>query len=271
MKKQNLRIVLLSLFLLPVLLTLAAGLCSGAPSSDDLLKRKGFVWKSSATDHFRFHFEPNTFAESRLEQLKLSQERAYARNLELLKTSTSPFQIDIFVLASRERMKQLIGSETNGIAFPLTRLVCFVFNESINASGAHELMHVMAANAWNGKPKTWLNEGLATYSDDVWYRYQLHDLNKYLLERKALIPLEKLIKNFTAYSDMVTYPQAGSFVKYLYEQYGVEKIRDLWKSGTEKDFMRALGKDLATLEKEWHARLMEADATKVKYDFSPKK
>jgi hypothetical protein len=85
------------------------------------------------------------------------------------------------------------------------------------------------------------------------------------------VPLEKLIKNFGDYSDMISYPQAGSFVKYLYEQYGVGKIKELWKNGAAKNFKRVLGKDVAALEKDWHVRLSEADASEIKYEYSPTK
>jgi hypothetical protein len=262
---------LISFSLILAFLSIAASFCFASPSADELLKRKGFIWKSAATEHFRLHFEPNALAETRIEDLKRWQEKAFASNLQLLNLGDYSFQTDIFIVASRERMKQLIGNETNGVAFPSTKVICFIFNEKINASGSHELMHVMAIRAWGGKPKTWINEGFATYSDDIWYGYKLHDLNKYLLQEKKLIPLEKLIENFRGYADMVTYPQAGSFVKYLYEQYGVEKVKDLWKSGAVKDVKRVLGKDVATLEKEWHSKLMKADASKVKYELLPKK
>jgi hypothetical protein len=262
---------LFSFSLIFISLTLAASYCFASPSAGELLQRKGFVWKAAFTAHLRLHFEPSTFAETRIEDLKRWQEKAYIRNLQLLKVSNYSSQTDIFIVASRERMKQLIGDETNGVAFPNTKVVCFIFNEKIKAAGSHELMHVMAGNAWGVKFKSWINEGLATYADDNWNGYKLHDLNKYLLQEKKLIPLEKLIEDFSDYSAMITYPQAGSFVKYLYEQYGVEKVKDLWNSGTVKDLKRVLGKDIATLEKEWHSKLMEADATKVKYDFSPKK
>lgn len=262
----------LFLFSLTLLyLTIAAGFCFASPSAGELLKRKGFVWKSVSTAHLRLHFEPNTLAETRIEDLKRWQEKAFAKNLQLLKVDNYLAQTDIFIVASRERMKQLSGDETNGVAYPETGVLCFIFSEKINASGSHELMHIMAGNAWGIKFKTWINEGFAVYSDDGWYGYKLHNLSKFLLQEKKLVPLEKLIKNFRDYSDMITYPQAGSFVKYLYEQYGVDKIRDLWKNGTVKDFERVLGKDLTALEKEWHSKLMEADSTKIKYEFSPKK
>jgi len=254
-----------------VLLTTAASFCLGSPGADELLKRKGFVWKSTVTQHFRLHFEPETLAETRIEDLKRWQVQAFAKNLQLLKAAEYSFQTDIFIVSSRERMKRLTGDETNGVAFPSTKVICFVFNEKINASGSHELMHVMARNVWDGKPKAWIGEGIAVYADDIWGGYQLHDLNKHLLLEKKLVPLEKLIEDFGDYSDLITYPQAGSFVKYLYEQYGIDKIKDVWKHGSAKDLKQVLGKDVQTLEKEWHGSLMKADATKVKYRVSPER
>jgi hypothetical protein len=256
-----------------ILLFITAAVSRGlaAPSADELLKRKGFVWKSAVSENLRLHFEPGTLAETRLEGLKLTQEKAFVRNLQLLKITSYSLQTDIFIVDSRARMKQLIGDETNGVAFPRKKVLCFVFSDKINASGAHELMHVMAGNTWGFEFKTWINEGFAAYADDFWYGYGLHDLNKYLLQEKQLISLEKLIKNFNAQPHMISYPQAGSFVKYLYEQYGADKVKELWKAGAVNDFQRILGKDVSTIEKEWHTRLMQADAAKIKYDFFPRR
>jgi hypothetical protein len=263
---------LFSLFFVFTLVMISASFCLASPSAEELLKRKGFVWKSAASEHFRFHFEPVAGTENRIENLRRSQEEAYVKNLRLLKINVYPYQTDIFVVASRERMKLLTGDETNGAAYPDTKVVCFILNEKLYGWGSHELMHVMAGNVWGKKFKPWINEGFATYSDDIWYGCKLHDLNKYLWQRKKLIPLEKLIEDFLDYSDMAAYPQAGSFVKYLYEQYGADKVRELWKGAAVKDLKRVLGKDVGTLEKEWHSELMKAEATNVKYEFlSPRR
>jgi len=263
-------------FLFPLLvvfvfLTFSCSLGFGSPTVNGLLRHKGFDWRSATTEHFQLHFEANSLAEARIEVLKLLQEKSFVRNLKLLGASQYPYGTDAFIVSSRERMKELIGRETNGIAFPDKKIVCFIFNEKQNAGGAHELMHVMARNLWTGNPKTWINEGLAVYADDQWWGHKLHDLNKYLLQGGKLIPLEKLIEHLTDYSDMIVYPEAGSFLKYLYEQYGIVKVRQLWAHGDTQDFQRVFGEDLATLEREWHSELMRADSNRIRYDFSPKK
>jgi hypothetical protein len=247
-----------------IFLTVASN-CFASPSAEDLLKRKGFVWTSTATAHLQLHFEPGSFAQTRLEHLKSWEEKAYERNLVLLRTTTFAETIDIFIVVSRERMKQLIGKETNGAAYPATKVVCFVFNEKLDASGAHELMHVMAGNTWGAKFKPWINEGFAGYADDIWYGYRLHDLGKYLLLQKKLIPLEKLISDFDDQPEMISYPQSASFVKFLYERFGVEKVKELWLNASLKDIPRVLGKDVAALEKEWESKLLDADGANIKY------
>lgn len=269
MKRHRIFFFSFSVFLFS--LTAGAIFCSGAPRAADLLKRRGFAWKTAQTEHLRLHFESGTLAEKRIEELKTWQEIAFGRNLRLLGGQNYPFQTDVFVVESRGRMKDLIDEEINGVAYGDTNVVCFVYGEKINASGSHELMHVMAANIWGKRPRSWINEGLAVYSDDRWWGFGLHDLSKYLWQEKKLIPLEKLIENFSAHPDLITYPQIGSFVKFLYEEYGVAKVKELWSSGKEKDFARVVGKDLKTLENEWHERLKQADSAKVKYDLPAQK
>ena len=65
---------------------------------------------------------------------------------------------------------------------------------------------------------------------------------------------------------MITYPESGSFVKFLYETYGREKIKMLWKQG-HKYTKQIYGKELYQLEKEWHQMLIEYDISDVKYSF----
>jgi hypothetical protein len=236
----------------------------GQPRANDLLKRKGFTWKSDSSTQLRFHFEPDSHAERRLNYLKEREEQSFSRVLRLLGVSSYPHQIDFFIVDSRERMKELIGRETNAIAFPQTNVICFIFGSQANASGAHELMHAVAKNTWKGKPQLWLDEGFATYADDMWYTYRLHDLSKFFLLNNRLVSLEKLIDDFRDHHAMLSYPQAGSFVKFLYERYGMEKIKELWGKRAS-DMPRIFGKSIETLEKEWHARLAEADASKIRY------
>jgi hypothetical protein len=200
-----------------------------SPSASELLKKKGFTWKTVESEHLRVHFElENRYAAERIDYLKAKQERAYIANLRLLGVAEGVGKVDVFVVASRERMKKLVGDETNGVAFPTKRVLCFIFNETLDVSSPHEMMHVLAGNLWGLKFKPWISEGWAGVADNGWYGYDLYNLNKYLLERKKLFPLARLMGDFNDLPDMITYPQAAGFVKFLHENYGIAAIRNLW-------------------------------------------
>lgn len=185
------------------------------------------------------------------------------RVLKLLGVQDYPHQIHVFLVDSRSRMKSLVGRETNGMASPKIDAVFYVFKNRLENVGSHEFCHVIADNLW-GKREHWVSEGLAVYSDDKWHGNDLHDLSKHLLLNGKLIPLENLIKNFRKHTDLITYPEAGSFVKFLYEKYGLSKLKEIWKRGAA-GIPQTFGKSLTNLEKEWRKVLEQADTSKVEY------
>jgi hypothetical protein len=239
-----------------------------APTVEDLIKRKGFSWRSAVTKHLRLYFEPGTLAEARIEQLKLRQEQAFERNETLLGTDSYPYSTDLFSVESRERMKELVGDRTYGVAYPTTKVACIVYSEKSDASGSHELMHLMSGNAWGTKFKPWINEGFAVYADDNWHGHRLHDLNRYFLKKKKLISLKDLIGDFKGQAHMLSYPQAARFVKFFYDRFGVEKVRQIWSDASAKGLKRVTGEDLASLESSWHRTLMQAEDRDIKYDIT---
>jgi hypothetical protein len=234
-----------------------------SPSVKDLVNKKGFAWKSEETTNFRFYFEPGTLGEKHIDELKENAEQSRIRVLGFLGEKRYEKRVTIFILDSRAKMKALIGKEINGVGLPKILSLLYVFSETINASGAHELCHVLAKNLW-GNADDWINEGLAVYSDGVWRRYQLDDLAKHLLLKSKLIPLEEILKHFDKYPELITYPEIGSFVKFLYEKYGMNAVREIWKQDASA-IPRVTGRSLNDLEKDWFEVLARADASGVTY------
>ncbi|MEW6738071.1 MAG: hypothetical protein AB1489_42745, partial [Acidobacteriota bacterium] len=220
------------------------------PKVKDYINRKGFTWNTDSTNNLKLYFEPNTPAEQRINELKKNAEQSFARVLQLLGEQTYRHQVNVFIVDSRSRMKALVGREVNGSANPEINTIFYVFGNNINASGSHEFCHVLAVNSW-GKAEIWINEGLAVYSDDNWHGYKLHELSKHLLLKGELIPLEKIVKDFRKYPTLITYPESGSFVKFLCEEYGMNKVKEMWKKGASH-IPKIFDKSLKELEKEWH-------------------
>ena len=223
------------------------------PTARELAGRAAFSWRADSADHFILHVDSALAARISAGPIQIRLERARERALRLLELPTYDSLIHVFMVGSRDRMQQLTGRVTNGIAFHNSRVVVLVSTPDWAASSAHEVFHVIAMSSWGVGP-VWLNEGMAALADDQWRGSDLHTAARALLERNALVPLDRLSHDFRAIDELVSYPQAGSFAKYLHARYGVAAIRALW-SEDAAEFIRIAGKSLPGAEREWRAFL----------------
>src|SRR5687768_850901 len=178
-----------------------------------LREAPAFTWVADSTEHFDIHIEAGSAAETRRGIVAFQLEEARRRVMRVLGLETYPTRISVFVVGSRDRMNRLVRRKTNGIAFHRTHTIALVSTAEWSASSTHELLHILAMNTWGVGP-VWLNEGLAVYADGKWHDQDLHATARYLLERRALPPIDRLIKRFRNLDELTAYPAAGSLVKY---------------------------------------------------------
>jgi hypothetical protein len=269
------RILTRRVVILTCVIAIAAVSISASPTAKSLKNKKGFTWISKSSANFNYYFEPGSPAERDYEKISGRMEKSHASLEKLLGGSTGE-KTESFIVDSRARMKQLIGEEGNGYAFgsvnPETSktefVTAMVYSDTIQAVGAHEPCHALAHLLW-GKPHgRWLDEGLAVYSDDQWNGLSLHPVAKVLLDKGHLLPIADLLDEnwIKKYPDMVTYPELGSFVKFLYEKYGLESVKNIWQNGA-KNADSAFGKNISALEAEWRAELAKVDASSIQYKY----
>jgi len=82
----------------------------------------------------------------------------------------------------------------------------------------------------------------------------MYTINAYYLKEKLLFPLDSLLYDFdhqAKKSDVIAYIQSAGIFKYLYETYGVEKMKLLWTDGFE-NFNTIYGFSVSQLEADWH-------------------
>ncbi len=233
------------------------------PSAATLAARQGSTWQTTRSTHFVLYFEEGTPAERQLKQLEEDAEAARDRVLMLLGETEYEPRVSIFAVSTREKMKKLVGWGPNGTAFYRSQVLCHLVNEQGTFPVTHELFHVIAMNLW-GVPKRWINEGFAVYAAGLWQGLELHQLARHLLDTGRLLPIDRLAAGFGTHPK-VAYPQAGSFIKFLYEEYGREKIRQFWARGAVS-FRRVYGNSLAGLEREWLVTVRQADSRGIQYD-----
>jgi len=225
-------------------------------------KAHGFKWKSETSDYFTYYFELRSPAERDIEEIRITMEKERSK-VERLLGAESQQKLDVFLVDSLERMKDLTGFEMHAWANG-TAIGAAYGDNGIRRIGSHEILHHLGLKLWGESSGLWINEGLAVYSENHWRGYDLHLLAKWLHDNGHLLPVRTLTANDTWQTSMITYPQCGSFVKFIWEKYGSTVVKDIWQNGVDKACSR-MGKSITELEQEWLTELAEIDAGEVEY------
>ena len=146
--------------------------------------------------------------------------------------------IDVYIYASTDDLKDAILYEpswTGGQAFPDQNIVILGISQSDLEWGreaiVHELTHVLVGHltfSCLGDVPTWLNEGLAVYSEgelDPASERQLEEA----IRNDTLLTVRSLSSGFSEVADKayLSYSQSYSVTKFLVETQGQEKMTSL--------------------------------------------
>jgi len=149
--------------------------------------------------------------------------------------------IDLYVYPNYNDMRDAILYEpswTGGMAFPEHNIVILGISGSDSTwdkhTVVHELTHVLVGHltfSCLGDVPTWLNEGLAVYSEgelDATSAAQLDDA----IHNDTLLSVRSLSVGFSEVSDKasLSYSQSYSIVKYLIDTFGQSKMTSLLTS-----------------------------------------
>ena len=217
-----------------------------------------------------------------------SGEQAFAQDLlNAAKTGLERLQTDaglqpdnpihLYIYANTDDMKDAILYEpswTGGQAFPEHNIVIIGISQRDIEWGrttiAHELTHVLVGHltfSCLGDVPTWLNEGLAVYSEgglDSASETQLNDA----ISTDQLLTVRSLSGGFSEVPDRayLSYSQSYSIVKFLIETYGQAKMNSLLvtlRDGTTIDdaLMETYGFDVDGLENGWRNSVGAAPRT----------
>ena len=183
--------------------------------------------------------------------------------------ATAP--IDIYIYADTSDLQEAILYEPSwagGQAFPEQNIVILGISESDLDWGRdaiiHELTHVLVGHltfSCLGDVPTWLNEGLAVYSEgglDPASQRQLDEA----IRSDTLLTVRSLSSGFSEIPDKayLSYSQSYSITQFLIETYGQEKMSVLLSSlregmTTDAALVQAYGFDLEGLEAAWRQAL----------------
>jgi hypothetical protein len=221
------------------------------------------------TEHFVLHYA--TAATLTPAEVALTAEDLEFRYQQLVQTlGVEPrLPITAWEFPTPELKKELVGAGHTLFARPWTQEIFLHAERFPSGRLRHEMAHVFASAfgdrffgvslAWRGPLPTLaigMIEGLAEAADasDPDGETTLHQDAAAMVEDGRAPPLAAVMgAGFSAQAGARAYTVAGSFVTFLLETRGAEKLRALYRSAG--DFQGVYGESLASLEAQWRAFL----------------
>lgn len=209
--------------------------------------------------NYRVFFTGYSYASQHLNEIKKELSITLNKALSILDTTAYNRGINIVIVDSPEELKELTGFYVRGgfacVGHDLVFIVC---NENRRWQFVHEGFHLIANQVWGITQSRLLNEGSAVYADNqCHYDNPIYSIASYIVKSNKSFSIQSLIEDFdnkARENEMVAYIQSAAVFKYLYEKYGVAKMKLLWVNGFEK-FETVYGLSITDFEKEWSAYL----------------
>ncbi len=229
--------------------------CSGSAWFDDvsLVPLAQAEWKEADRGRYIYHWEHDGTPPD----LVVKTNEAFLTELERhLETQLSQ-PVQYYYYPDNARKAAITGVAGNAHVEGSDEI------HSIFWTDRHEVVHLLT-RTW-GSGSALLAEGLAVHLSGSWHAEPVDVPARRMLADGSLLPLEQIVATtgFRGQDDLITYPQSGSFVKFLFETHGLEKFRRLY-SATPLDpspelFDKLLediyAEDLASLEDVWRSHL----------------
>jgi tetratricopeptide (TPR) repeat protein len=221
------------------------------------------------TAHFEIHYEPSAHSPAEVASWGRMQERSYAELAQRLKADPAEKQRFLtFVYPSPEAKAMLTGARTTSVApVWLNRAQSHLLVSRLEASFQHELAHLFSRSyGLPGLNASWsvgLVEGWAVALEPPSIAPSPDDLVRAARGRTGLghdltKAVEARLSPFGFWTDRgaVSYTTMGSFVSYLLEAYGAERLKKVYALA---NFEAVYGRSVEELTKEWAASLEAHD------------
>lgn len=242
-----------------VFLILAACGGSGNPTSASLQP----LPVTAETASFRYHYATRDSVDAAWQEAYHSW--AVAKLGVLV-----PRKIEYFKYRSRQDMGDHTGKyNTNGFADPANFEI-----HTLWPTDNHEVVHIYSALV--GRPSDFFNEGIAVaFQTDplagsfepVFNGQSVHQAcRQYLQFGMLALPLDRVVttNDFRAISDdVLSYREAGSFMRFVIDAYGTDRVLDFFRASTRDDslttirqrFATSIGVSLDVAETAWKSML----------------
>lgn len=191
------------------------------------------------TEHYVFHYRKGSFAEKEIQTISETQEKSFSKICSVLNV-VYPQRINYYFTDSPEAIGRAVWNEDlpcNGVALCGRNKIYAVYREDIKCIGSHEDTHLIS-HVLNYPESDFVVEGLAMSIDGLWWGLPNETWVSYYKTKHPDLSVKDLFDNntFAKTGDVIAYPVAGAFSKFLMDTFGMESYLDFYKyDGCEYD------------------------------------
>jgi tetratricopeptide (TPR) repeat protein len=226
-----------------------------------------YLSETRETDHFVIHYSEGSKIAKDIDLIAADHEFRLAQVVDTLGAKMPTEKIHSFYFRSASDKFEWMGAGNVYMAKPWRNEIYIHHMPFPHHVLRHEIAHVVAAQFGSpifgvsaqsiaGLPLLFnvgLIEGLAVAADwpDHFIRPMTpHENVKAMYRMSMAPPIDRVLSlDFLSFSNARSYTTAGSFVRFLLDKYGPEKLQSLYRSGG--DFSAAYGRSGHELGKEW--------------------
>ncbi len=245
--------VLLSVLSIFLFLPFVTGAQRSGDFLDNVLNDERFTWASMSDGDLTIYYKEGSFAQKHRMMLLSSLKTSIPEVLDILEETGFDDPLNVFYLDSRDDMNALIGKPYSGFSHWTANSIFLVLNPEWRSFERHEFAHIVTMGTWGYPDSTsrWMIEGIPVFCDG-WCQDMSIDQIAYSLLKKGQLPdLKILFTDYAGLGEIRAGFSSASFIAFVINEYGTEKIRELWHNGTTGTIEDILGEDIPTLNGHW--------------------
>jgi hypothetical protein len=203
--------------------------------STTFAKLNSVLSKQIESHQFILHYDAIDSTEAQL--ISLNQEFYFLELSDGLNTKPTK-KINVYLFNSREQKQKLFGAGNADVAKPWQYSI-YISADSWQTTLKHEMAHIFTVEFGSGIFKlasgfnVALIEGMGESQDGISNDISIQYLTKLAYNNGYVVDIKSLFNGLSFFkgNSTLAYTYSGAFIQFLIEKYGIEKVKQFYRSG----------------------------------------